>query len=233
MCAFLADIRMQNALGSAAAHASRSGCAAAEVISEDVVAELHDLVRKSKRDEERRKMIKLMKQDPKLIDAKNKDGDTAMHVAARAGFLRTISVLVELSASYQRGCMYKTNKDGNYPLHLALMYHHYPVAKFLQQKYPLKVWLKLNLEGISPIYLAIVDRYWDLVKDVLQCEGFIKCWNHDKHPLPKGLLLAHAAIDVGNQELLGIVLKKLPILVGSCNERGLTPASYAAARGFS
>lgn len=112
------------------------------------------------------KEILSIQQCQQLVTAKNSTGNLALHVAASAGNLSIVRLLVS-SYHYQQlksGPLRETNKEGNTPLHMALINKYQDemavktkyneVAKFLVNTADPEVSYYPNIEGKSPLYMA-------------------------------------------------------------------------------
>jgi ankyrin repeat protein len=136
----------------------------------------------------------------KLVKATNSTGDLALHVAANAGHLSIVKLLVsqlklEDSTVGQLG---EKSKEGNTPLHLALInkyqkvalktkYHE--LASFLVDTDPKVSCFRINQERKSPLYLAAEAGDAELVNLM------IKKGNPENEMLPvDGKSIVHAAI---------------------------------------
>ena len=122
---------------------------------------------------------------PWLATKTNSNGDTALHLAAKAGDLLTLSVIVQLltsdvdsqSSASSRVLVKevedddlpfrKRNKQGNTALHEALINGHQWVALNLFGSDP-QVVFYLNREGKSPLYLAAEAGYDSCVLAMLK-----------------------------------------------------------------
>lgn len=97
-------------------------------------------------------IVKLICKDlPFFVAEKNAKGDTALHIAARAGDTLLVTLLV--NSDFKEGGLGEKNEEGNTPLHEALKYGHEEVARILINKNP-EMPYSLNKEGKSLLYLA-------------------------------------------------------------------------------
>ncbi|GMY34708.1 protein ACCELERATED CELL DEATH 6-like isoform X2 [Fagus crenata] len=172
----------------------------------------------------------LLETSPKL--------NTILHVAASSGH----DQLLELEDSTV-GQLWKQNKEGNTPLHLALInkyrkvalktkYRYHELASFLVEKDPkVSTYFRINKEGKSPLYLAAEAGDAELVNLM------IKKGNSEMEMLPgDGKSIVHAAIYVAfttmKRDVLDTVLRNLPDLIKAKDDKGMTPLSYAASIGY-
>ncbi|XP_068499333.1 protein ACCELERATED CELL DEATH 6-like isoform X2 [Phaseolus vulgaris] len=110
-----------------------------------------------------------------LLTAKNRNGDTPLHVAARAGKVSTLHNLVAALVDQQsRWAILTTNNLRNTLFHEALLNGHKDVMKILDSSPGFRecwieedVFLGTNKEGKSVLHLAFEKGYEDIVDDVL------------------------------------------------------------------
>ncbi|GAB2300200.1 hypothetical protein Dimus_034239 [Dionaea muscipula] len=175
-----------------------------------------------------------------LIMSKNKEGDLAIHVAARTGQLHSL-VSLSLWPQIQPGQEdpFKTQQDpstilmaegdsqGNTALHIAMCNHQEAMAWYLIFKYPPAAY-RTNLQGISPLYIALRAKYLDLAKYMLNSAPL---YGDVAVGLLQGESVVHAAIMVRNKEMLYAVLVRNSFLVDCFDIHGRTPLSFAACIG--
>jgi hypothetical protein len=105
---------------------------------------------------------------PLLMTRKNFHKDTALHLAAGAGQLRTITVLINKAKGHGEAsdfsCFLEMKNDrGNTALHDAVINGHHEVARFLVSESS-KLLYTENNERKSPLYLAVensIDKRCD------------------------------------------------------------------------
>ena len=143
----------------------------------------------------------------KLVKETNSTDDLALHVAANAGHLPIVQCLLSSSKQLELedstvGQLWENNKEGNTPLHLALInkyekvdlktkYRYHELASFLVEKDPkVSTYFRINKEGKSPLYLAAEAGDAELVNLMI-----IKKGNSKMEMLPgDGKSIVHAAI---------------------------------------
>ena len=107
-------------------------------------------------------IVKLLCKDlPIFLGDKNMKGDTALHIAARAGDLQLISLLFD--SDFRESVLGEMNEDGNTAAHEALRYGHENVARVLIDKNRDMVY-SVNKEGQSLLYLAAEKGYEAIVR---------------------------------------------------------------------
>lgn len=181
---------------------------------------------------------------PRLVTETNSNGDTALHLAAKAGDLLTLSVIVQLltsdvdsqSSASSRVLVKevedddlpfrKRNKQGNTALHEALINGHQWVALNLFGLDP-QVLFYLNREGKSPLYLAAEAGYDSCVLAMLKDQ----VGSENPNTRFKGKSPIHGATRERQLGVLDIMLKKDPSMIYSRDEEGRTPLHYAASIG--
>ncbi|BBG99618.1 Ankyrin repeat family protein [Prunus dulcis] len=103
-----------------------------------------------------------------LLFEKNFEGDTALHITAKAGDLDTANTLLREALGAENAdevfmLLTLINDAQNTPLHEALIHGHQSVAKCLIEAYPAFTYL-INKEEKSPLYLAAEEGFDEIVK---------------------------------------------------------------------
>ncbi|GAB4837356.1 hypothetical protein Ancab_039586 [Ancistrocladus abbreviatus] len=174
-------------------------------------------------------ILQILHRNVDLIAGEDSKGNLPLHEAASAGQLEAVITLTLFMKRYVKPQLSigMANKEGNTALHLAIQNGHEKVAWYLTRSLP-ETSQSLNMERISPLYLAIEARFQDLVRYMLSKISF---GNYLGRTLPKKSIV-HAAIQAQDSVILKIVLKKLRFLVNSFDEEGQTPLSYVAYIGY-
>ncbi|CAB4273364.1 unnamed protein product [Prunus armeniaca] len=100
----------------------------------------------------------------------NFEGDTALHITAKAGELDTAITLLREARGVDNNdhdvsrLLTETNNERNTPLHEALIHGHQLVAKCLIEGASSSVPFYVNKEGKSPLYLAAEEGFDEIVK---------------------------------------------------------------------
>lgn len=113
--------------------------------------------------------LNIANQFPDLVTCINFNGDTPLHVAARAGKSRVVTSLLNMKKPPD--CyLLATNDDGNTPLHETVIHNEGAVVELLLRKIQdLKnVVLNVNKKGKSPLYLAVESRNARIVNQILK-----------------------------------------------------------------
>ncbi|KAL2557821.1 Ankyrin repeat family protein [Forsythia ovata] len=111
-------------------------------------------------------IVKLICKDlPFLVADKNARGDTALHIAARAGDSLLVQMLIH--SDYKEGGLGEKNEKGNTALHEALRFGHEEVAQILIKKNP-DMPYSLNMEGKSLLYLAAEAGFVTIAKLLME-----------------------------------------------------------------
>lgn len=134
-------------------------------------------------------IVKLVCKDlPDLVVEKNARGDTALHIAARAGSSLLVTLLVY--SDFGEGGLAEKNEEGNTALHEALKYGHDEVARILINKNP-EMSYSLNKEGKSLLYLAAGAGFLTIVRLLMDnpVGNYNMCGKHkSKSPIFAALL---------------------------------------------
>ncbi|KAK4563954.1 hypothetical protein RGQ29_006156 [Quercus rubra] len=179
----------------------------------------------------------IVQQAPRLLMQKNSKGDTALHIAARAGYEDSVTALLNKEdgeSNTLSDLLTTQNVDGNTALHEALIHGHEPICSLLFEKnHPLFLVLySINKEGKSPLYLAseacsnkfvsnMVDK---LIQNEEQYGNLIGNL--------KGKPPVHAAIMKRNRGILDLLLAKKPDWIHLKDEEGRTPLHCATFMGY-
>ncbi|KAL7216953.1 hypothetical protein ACSBR1_028810 [Camellia fascicularis] len=170
-----------------------------------------------------------------LLAQPNLDGDTPLHVAARADRISIVGFLIEemLSSSYRdivnrgnRGIeiLRMRNKWGNTVLHEAVRNHNLRVAEFLIKVDPGLACFENNT-GESPLYLAARDGMLTIVKRILMAACSLAYGGSD------GQTALHATIVKGHFDVMEALVRAKPELIKEADHHGRTPLYYAASMG--
>jgi ankyrin repeat protein len=106
-----------------------------------------------------------------LLVSRNDDGDTPLHLAAKAGKLEVTKLLVSRAQSIpeaedSKSPLVMTNKAGNSPLHEAVRHHRGAVAVALLDADPLRGH-DLNERMESPLHMAAREGLVDVVRIII------------------------------------------------------------------
>ncbi|KMT13302.1 hypothetical protein BVRB_4g085600 [Beta vulgaris subsp. vulgaris] len=164
-----------------------------------------------------------------IILYKDKDDNrTAFHVAAIKGQDR---LLKKMSKSMSSKCDMKRlilqgDKYKNNPLHYALIGGHEKTARYLVEEAPRAAY-KQNHDGDSPLFLAVVNDYPDLVGYMIRTDLSHGIRN-DLLDHAKRISLAHTALRKRNQAVFQALLGGLPELIDVPDRKGCKLLSFAA-----
>lgn len=152
-----------------------------------------------------------------FLGMKNHRGDTALHVAAAAGHLGVVKILLSFQTDQMRidslldvdiesnnetliGKFIErvqANDDGNTPLHEALMHNHEEVTEYLI-KVKVEDAYYVNKQGKSVLYMAIEANNIDFVQAILSPRISNAYRRILYKEVIKGKSLVHAAITLKN-----------------------------------
>jgi ankyrin repeat protein len=138
----------------------------------------------------------LLKQDPKLINARDGDGKTALHWAALYGQTKMMELLLAEKADVN-----SLDKDGFTPLHWAATFNQSDAVKVLLAN-KADTTIKVQKYGWTPLRLAVIHGHMATAEALLN--GGADPNLEDKENIP----LLHQAVIRGKKEMLGLLLDK-------------------------
>ena len=158
----------------------------------------------------------LLEKQPALINAKNKDGQTPLHIAATNGRKEVVELLLEKGADVNA----KDNYEGT-PLHWAAYYGHKEVAELLLSK-----GAAINAKerkGWTPIHYAVWKGHKELAELLISSGADIDTKQmEDSTPL-------HIAAMNNNKEMVELLIAK-GAKSDAKDQKGNTPLQYAIAK---
>ncbi|KAG1368041.1 protein ACCELERATED CELL DEATH 6 [Cocos nucifera] len=166
-----------------------------------------------------------------LLAAPNTRLDTPLHCAARAGDDKMVSLIIQFvrdNGIEARRVLRATNRDEDNALHVATKYDHVRVAKILIEE-DVELASMLNNASMSPLYLAIVTRSFNVAKVLLQSSSWKKASSASYTGSNKKTAL-HAAVLL-NREITEDILQWKPVLARSVDFSGKIPLHHAASNG--
>ncbi|KAK1568952.1 hypothetical protein Q3G72_030855 [Acer saccharum] len=181
---------------------------------------------------------------PLLILKKNRKGDTALHVAVRAGQLNTVIKLVECAkqipstSNTNESLMKMKNKGGNTVLHEALLLLVEPkksvdtlvaVARYLVTEDPEVSYHLNDITRKSPLCLAVESNNNDILDYIL------KALPYDDGSLVEcleGESPVHVAIQRKKFDVLKIIKEQKEVLLDLRDKEGSTPLHCASSLGY-
>ncbi|KAJ1693246.1 hypothetical protein LUZ63_009944 [Rhynchospora breviuscula] len=168
----------------------------------------------------------LIQKDHTLLTSENSRHETPLHLAARAGNHRIISLIVLLAQqSLTHGAfevLSKRSTNGDTVLHEAVRNGHEEAVQVLMTVAP-ALSAKVNTASISPLYLAVVRKSVGVVKALLEYKQASVAGPNKQNAL-------HAAV-LGSPELTSMLLQWRAELAYERDASGSTPLHYAASDG--
>ncbi|KAH6795488.1 hypothetical protein C2S51_036474 [Perilla frutescens var. frutescens] len=171
-------------------------------------------------------IVKLICKDlPDLVAEKNARGDTALHIAARAGSSLLVTLLI--NSDFGDGVLDEKNEEGNTALHVAIRYGHEEVARILINKNP-EMTYSLNKEGKSLLYLAAGAGFLTIVRLLLDnpVGNYSMGGKHKNKPPVFAAILGH------NIDVIQLLWEKDPSMFQLRNGKGKSPLHAAVCMGF-
>ncbi|CAL9777853.1 unnamed protein product [Musa acuminata subsp. burmannicoides] len=164
---------------------------------------------------------------PLLLQLKNARGDTPLHIAARAGHHQLVNDLISIASGRSaqgddRVCslVQMANDVGNTALHEAVQNGHEQVVDALMAKAPGVSAVTNNVNGVSPLFLAVECESVPIVRRLLEA-GEASCDG------PNGQTAMHSAVLV-SYDITKILLEERPRLLEKADNNGSTPLHFAA-----
>ncbi|KAF8391365.1 hypothetical protein HHK36_023669 [Tetracentron sinense] len=173
---------------------------------------------------------------PNIIEEKNSNDDTPLHIAARAGYPTVVQFLIDWARDEIHDpnvLLRECNKYGNIALHEAVRSRNPKVVELLMYADPQSMSI-LNNNGESPFYLA-ADR--GLFHTILKMLFLILPLEQDSSHTPSiyggpnGQTPMHAAVARGHKDMLQVLLYEKKELIRVADYDGRTPLHYAASLG--
>ncbi|KAL0311525.1 UNVERIFIED_CONTAM: protein ACCELERATED CELL DEATH 6 [Sesamum angustifolium] len=171
-------------------------------------------------------IVKLICKDlPFFVAEKNAKGDTALHIAARAG--DSLLVMLLVNSDFKEGGLAEKNDEGHTALHEALKYGHEEVARILINK-NLEMPYSLNKEGKSLLYLAAEAGFVTIVRLLMDNPvGNNTMGGKHKNKSP-----VYAAIRGRNIDVIKLLWERDPSSFELRNGKGKNPLHAAVCMGY-
>ncbi|PAN45162.1 hypothetical protein PAHAL_9G098000 [Panicum hallii] len=171
-----------------------------------------------------------------LIVARNVDGDTPLHLAAKEDKMKVAELLVGLAKAWQKdpNCaaeetppkspLVMTNRAGNTPLHEAMRQGRSAMALLLLSADPDSAH-DLNGQKESPLHMAAREGLEDVVRKILESP-----WVEEeyKSSVSVGDTALHQAVLGRHTRIIEILLEKRPALMELTDADGNIALHYAA-----
>ncbi|CAL9777849.1 unnamed protein product [Musa acuminata subsp. burmannicoides] len=169
-----------------------------------------------------------LSRQPFFLVIQNGQGDTPLHCAARAGHTPMVDVFIPhppRRGDPERQLPYMVNNVGNTALHEAALNGHDSFVEELMAKAPGVSAVTNNVNGVSPLYMAVESGSASIVRRLLaateaSCDG------------PNGRTALHSAVLRSHPvEITKMLLRQRGSLTRKADAAGLVPLHFAAARG--
>ncbi|KAJ4794008.1 Ankyrin repeat protein-like [Rhynchospora pubera] len=149
--------------------------------------------------------LKVFSKDMSLLKARNNKQETPLHCAAKLGNEEVIRDLIRLHPGVVRDALGEANENGDTALHVAAKHNHGGVVVgFMKSESEIASTLE-NKNGFTPLYIAIVEGYTSLVKEMLEVDDTLACTQFSD-----GLFPVLVAAGMGNTNLVVHFLQKYP-----------------------
>ncbi|KAI3728680.1 hypothetical protein L6452_17321 [Arctium lappa] len=169
-----------------------------------------------------------------LFEQTNNEGDTALHVAAKAGHFAVTDLLLRSGKEAFIDQTKLKNGKGNTPLHEALLHNHQSLVDLLLH-WDANCSCYVNDEGKSAFCLCVEAGNVKTFNAMFEA----KCWTTShldgflEEHLMKGRSLLHAAISRKDKVMLQEILAKgMHMLLHVKDENGQSPIDFASRIGF-
>lgn len=160
--------------------------------------------------------------DKRLITKVNNQGDTALHIAARAGRMWTAELLLSCGSILDMA-----NDAGNTALHEAVKNRHYELTNLLLSRGSRSV-NKKNKESKCPLYLAVEMGDLKLLVRLVEAMDVKKV----PRPMIQGMSPVHGAVMHQRLDMLKEMLMRKKELFNLRDARGGTPLHRAASENY-
>ncbi|CAN6315356.1 unnamed protein product [Urochloa humidicola] len=171
----------------------------------------------------------VLDKNEELLVARNDDGDTPLHLAAKAGKLEVAELLISRAIAWpqdQKSPLIMTNKVGNTALHEAVRSHRGAVAEALLDADPSRAY-DLNEEMESPLHMAAREGLVHVVRKIFDFTWVEAEYVPSVAVSGSGTAL-HQAVLGGHTKIVDIMLEKHIWLLDQTDSDGNNALHYAA-----
>ncbi|XP_078158804.1 protein ACCELERATED CELL DEATH 6-like isoform X2 [Carex rostrata] len=140
--------------------------------------------------------LMVFKRDMSLLKARNNMSETPLYCAAKVGNEKVIENLIQSDRLIVKDALQEGNKNGDTALHIAARHGHKDIGRMLMNL-DQEAAYKVNDKMESPLYMAIIERYSQVVQTMLEVDPSLACT-----PFSDGMFPIHHSARMGNQYLV-------------------------------
>ncbi|XP_030958766.1 ankyrin repeat-containing protein At5g02620-like [Quercus lobata] len=187
---------------------------------------------------------KILESDQRLLYKTNNKGDTALHIAARFGYMEMVELLIKYrKQDVEQGMnlLRKQNSEEDTALHVAVRKGEKKNVKLLIDEDPTLA-LMTNKAEESPLFLAVDREFYDIALEILKLE---KCSPEGRknmnalhaavirtYKYKEGMSALHISANKGHVDVMDTLIKRCPDICELLDNKGRTALHYAVESGM-